>query len=87
MESYIYEDLNMASRNKDASKIQYYGAFAAALSYIISSANKNNHTRKNPRSKVQTLYRGIKLSKQELEAYKTNSKIHLLGYTSTSRCA
>ena len=62
MESFIYEDLNRASRNKDRSKIQYYGAFAAALSYIISSANKNNCTRKNPSSKVHTLYRGIKLS-------------------------
>ena len=41
MESFIYEDLNRASRNKDQSKIQYYGAFAAALSYIIGHANKN----------------------------------------------
>ena len=44
MESFIYEDLNRASRNKDTSKIQYYGAFAAALSYIISSANKNKRS-------------------------------------------
>ena len=86
MESFIYEDLNRASRNKDASKIQYYGAFAAALSYIISSANKNNGARKNPSAMVQTLYRGIKLKREELEVYRTSKIINLLGYTSTSRC-
>lgn len=39
MESFIYADLNRASREKDKSKIKYYGAFAAALSYIIYFAN------------------------------------------------
>lgn len=41
MESFVYADLNIASRDKDRSKIQYYGAFAAALSYIINFANGN----------------------------------------------
>ena len=35
MESFIYGDMNQACRVKDSSKIQYYGAFAATLSYII----------------------------------------------------
>ena len=39
MESFIYADLNKACRDKDPSKIKYYGAFAAALSYIIYGAN------------------------------------------------
>ena len=39
MESFIYADLNKACREKDESKIKYYGAFAAALSYIIDNAN------------------------------------------------
>ena len=39
MESFIYRELNQASREKDESKIQYYGAYAAALSYIIFTAN------------------------------------------------
>ena len=39
MESFIYGDLNRASREKDKSQIQYYGAYAAALSYIIYFAN------------------------------------------------
>ena len=41
MESFIYEDLNRVCREKDKSKIKFYGAFAAALSYIIYSANQN----------------------------------------------
>ena len=41
MESFIYADMNQACRVKDASKIRFYGAFAAALSYIIYNANRN----------------------------------------------
>lgn len=40
MESFIYADINLTSREKDRSKIKYYGAFAAALSFIINYANK-----------------------------------------------
>ena len=39
MESFIYEELNRVCREKDKSRIKYYGAFAAALSFIIHSAN------------------------------------------------
>ena len=39
METFIYSDLNRASREKDETKIKFYGAFAAALSYIIYFAN------------------------------------------------
>ena len=39
MESFIYADLNKACREKDKSKIKFYGAFAAALSFIINCAN------------------------------------------------
>lgn len=39
MESFIYAELNRASREKDVTKIKYYGAFAAALSYILYHAN------------------------------------------------
>ena len=82
MESFIYQDLNLASREKDKSKIKYYGAFAAALSYIIYFANnKRVDDKLNGTTK---LYRGLKLSKQEVDAYVTGSKIHLIGYISTS---
>ena len=40
MESFIYAELNKTCREKDKSKIKFYGAFAAALSYIINSANQ-----------------------------------------------
>lgn len=39
MECFIYADMNLASRVKDKDKIKFYGAFAAALSYIIYFAN------------------------------------------------
>ena len=41
MESFIYAELNRVCREKDRSKIKFYGAFAAALSYIIHTANQN----------------------------------------------
>ena len=41
METFIYADLNRASREKDKTKIKFFGAFAAALSYIIYFANTN----------------------------------------------
>ena len=41
MESFIYHDLNRATREKDRSGIKFYGAFAAALSFILYSASKN----------------------------------------------
>ena len=41
MESFIYEDLNRATRDKDYSKIKFFGAFAAVLSFILYSATKN----------------------------------------------
>lgn len=41
MESFIYKHLNRACRDKDKKQIQYYGAYAAALSYILHHANSN----------------------------------------------
>ena len=61
MESFIYGDLNRASREKDRTKIQFYGAYAAALSYIIYFANQNRKT--NQLQGSTTLYRGLKLKK------------------------
>ena len=66
MESFIYEELNKASRQKDKSKVQYYGAFAAALSYIIYKANSN---RKDLIKGDSILYRGLKLNSNQLEKY------------------
>ena len=84
MESFIYSELNQASRAKDKSKLSFYGAFAASLSYIIYSANKHRHDA-NKVSGTTTLYRGVHLTPQEVnETFTAGSKVHLLGYTSTS---
>ena len=39
MESFIYREMNKASRSKDLTKIDYYGPYAAALGYIIHCGN------------------------------------------------
>ena len=83
MESFIYADLNKVCREKDKSKIKYYGAFAAALSFIIHSANKNRVDNKLQDTTV--LFRGLKLFPSEVTQYKKGSTINLLGYTSTSK--
>ena len=75
MEDFIYADLNKACRSKDESKIKYYGAFAAALSYILYSANSN---RKEGKLHGKTdLYRGLNLKKEDLVKYKVGSKTNL----------
>ena len=41
MESFIYKEMNKASRKKDVSKIKFYGPFASALGYVIHCGNLN----------------------------------------------
>ena len=60
MESFIYADLNRVCREKDKSKIKFYGAFAAALSFIIHSANINRVDEKL--QNYTLLFRGVKLN-------------------------
>lgn len=83
MESFIYEDLNRACREKDKTKIKYYGAFAAALSHIIYSANSNRAEYKL--QDKTTLYRGLKMNQYDAEAYRAGMDTNLIGYTSTSK--
>ena len=61
METFIYADLNRASRDKDKTKIKFYGAYAAALSYIIYFANTKRKGEKLKGSNL--LYRGLKMKK------------------------
>ena len=83
MESFIYADLNRVCREKDQSMIKFYGAFAAALSFIIHSANQNRLEEKL--EDTTTLYRGVKLTHTDAEQYEEGSTANLLGYTSTSK--
>ena len=84
MESFIYADLNKATRDKDETKINFYGAYAAALSYIIYTANKQKKSGKL--QGTNTLYRGLRVSPAILEeTFKPGARVHLAGYTSTSK--
>ena len=65
MESFIYAELNKVCREKDTTKIKFYGAYAAALSFIIHSANRNRIEDKL--EKVTTLFRGVKLLPADVE--------------------
>ena len=65
MQSFIFEDLNRVCREKDRSKIKFYGAFAAALSFIINCANKNKFN--NKLNTNTTLFRGIKINQEETD--------------------
>ena len=58
MESFIYQDLNMACRSKNKEQIKSFGPYAAALSYIIYQANKK---RDDKMDGVSILYSGLKL--------------------------
>ena len=63
MESFVFKEINKASRDKDKSKIKFYGPFVSALSYIVHAANAN---KKKKLAKNFTIYRGLKLSQQEI---------------------
>ena len=66
MESFIYPELNRACREKDEKKIKYYGAFAAALSYIIYHANKKR-VDSCKLTGTTVLYRGLKLEQEVVD--------------------
>ena len=67
MESFIFQELNQATRLKDKTKIQYYCAYAAALSCIIYFANQNKPA--NSLRGVIKLYRGLKLTREEADKF------------------
>lgn len=58
MESFVFSVINKASRNKDVDKIESFGPFASALSYIIYSGNIKNAKLSNE----FRLYRGLKMN-------------------------
>jgi len=62
MQTFIFSEINWASRNKDNSKIEFYGPLASALGYIIHSASSR---RNNKSLNKELLYRGFKLDKED----------------------
>lgn len=82
MESFIFREMNKASRNKDTSKIEFYGAFASALGYIVNCGSFKKYS-ENHESVV--VYRGAQISVEELEQKtKIGSIITLTGFSSSS---
>lgn len=63
MQTYVYENLNRACREKDTNQIQFFGPYAAALSYIIYGANKNSVEKLKGKT---VLYRGLSLTQSEI---------------------
>ena len=68
METFIYTDLNRACRNKDRRAIKFYGAFSAALSFIIDNANKIA-AKKSSKKDSMLLFRGLKMAPMEADGY------------------
>ena len=58
METYLYKDLKLASREKDESKIMTLGPYALVLSYILSRAD---YSKKKEKIFV---YRGMRIPKK-----------------------
>ena len=60
MQTFIFSEINKTSRDKDKSKIEYYGPLASALGYIIHIGNYESLKTKE---KIIT-YRGMKVKNE-----------------------
>ena len=82
MQSFIFGEMNRASRNKDVDQIKFYGPLASALSFIVHCGNK----KQTGLSKVFSVYRGLQVKAEEIESkYQPGSSINLQGFTSTTQ--
>ena len=63
MQTFIFREMNRASRNKDLDKIAFYGPFASALGHILQVASSK---RKVQLDNKVTLYRGFNIQKDEI---------------------
>ena len=82
METFVFSEMNRASRTKDTSKIKYYGAFASALGYIIHCGNSK--TIKNS-IEEKVVYRGLQIEASEIKRrFTKDALVNLPGFTSTT---
>jgi len=82
MESFVFKEVNKASREKDLSKIEYYGAYASALGHVIHAANAK---RQDKLANKFTVFRGTKLNQLEIsKRFCEDKPINLLGFTSST---
>lgn len=87
MQSFVFFEINKASRDKDLPKIEYYGPFASALGYIVHATQqkKKSNREENKLEETFTVYRGTKLNKFEIEDhFPSDRPCHLLGFTSST---
>jgi hypothetical protein len=83
MESFVFREMNKAIMEKNTQKIQVYGPFARALSYIIHCSNQ----KKEKVQETYTVYRGQNLvhnSDHLYRKYQRGERIRFQGYTSTT---
>lgn len=81
MESFVFAEMNKASREKDTSKIEFYGPFASALGFIVHCGNYKQTEFTNE----IIVYRGLRVSSETLdEKYKIGNVINLQGFTSST---
>lgn len=81
MQSFVYPQMNEASRKKDFSKIQFYGPLASAMGYTIQVGNHKD----TDLSDQFVLYRGLKVnSKKVAIAYKPGQLFQFSGFTNST---
>jgi hypothetical protein len=81
MESFLFQRLNEACRNKDAFSIKTLGPYATALTMVI---NEVQYKRKDSLSGEFICYRGFALHPSIIEMWKHQKTLKLEGYNSTS---
>lgn len=80
MESFIYRDMNKASREQDMTKLKYYGPLAATLGFIIQKGNLNKRQLDNGQL---YLFRGLQENQDIVNAkYNVGNLVDLKGFTS-----
>ena len=57
MESFLFSELNLATREKNSLKIKHYGPIASAVGYIVQRASM---TKEDQQPEGQVIYRGLK---------------------------
>ena len=62
MQTFIFQEMKKASRNKDIKKIKYYGPLASALSFIVHCGNK----RQTKLDREFFVYRGLQMKHEEI---------------------
>ena len=70
METFIYGTLNYSSRNQDHNRIDTLGPLSYALAAVVANAEKarpvDNQSLPEMRGEAITLFRGLKLTPEEI---------------------